>query len=261
MHSVDGENTGRDFIRLEGLDVRFDPDVHALSGIDYRQAKGEFVCVAGPSGCGKSTLLRVLAGLLEPGSGVFRIGDDGNTPPGKTRVACVFQQPTLLPWRNVEDNVALPGELGLHPEPISDSELAHAIDRVGLSEFRKAGPHQLSGGMQMRVSLARALVAKPELLLLDEPFGALDDLTRNRLNEELLGIWVEQGWSGLFITHNVSEAVFLGQRVVILSPRPGKITREISVPFEYPRDAGLRLEPEFIRLTGEVSRCLREPSS
>ncbi len=235
--------------------------------MDLRIDKGEFVAIVGPSGCGKSTLLRVLAGLVGPTAGRIEIA--GLSPAEARRklheVAFVFQHPTLLPWRTVWGNVALPLELGRgspsQAAPVAPERMAEVIKLVGLSEFARAYPHQLSGGMQMRVSLARALVTRPDLLLMDEPFGALDDLTRNGLNEELLNLWSRDRWTGLFVTHNVGEAVFLSRRVLVLSRRPGRIVAEVEIPFAYPRVPELRAWPEFARLTGQIAARLAEAAS
>ena len=229
-----------------GLSLRYPGGTLALDGVDFSLAPGEFVAVLGPSGCGKSTLLRIAAGLESPTDGTVEV-------PAGAPAAFVFQDPTLLPWRTVTANVALPLELQGRADPAAVSA---ALDLVGLSEFAAAYPRELSGGMRMRVSLARALVGSPRLLLLDEPFGALDDITRRRLGEELLAIWQREGWSALFVTHNVAEAAFLAQRVLVMNERPGRICSSIEIPFDYPRSAALRAAPEFARICGELSRAL-----
>ncbi len=238
--------------------------VRALAPIDLQLNRGEFAALVGPSGCGKSTLLRLVAGLLEPTAGSLSIE---NRSSGEVRLSnahtlsFVFQQAALLPWRHVAGNVSVPLEL----EGISKSERNARVEEmlrlVGLEDFARALPHRLSGGMQMRVSLARALATQPSVLLLDEPFGALDEITRQRLNEELLRLWGNDGFTALFVTHNVYEAAFLSQRVLVMSKRPGQIVADIAVPFEYPRDSSLRSEPEFARLTGDISRALEVASS
>lgn len=251
-------------VRVEDLALRFAAGVQALAGVELSVEAGEFVAIVGPSGCGKSTLLRVLAGLIEPTGG--RVAVDGMAPVEARRrlheLAFVFQHPTLLPWRTVLDNLRLPLELGRRrgSNAVPREELLAALARVGLRDFARAWPHQLSGGMQMRLSLARALVTDPRLLLLDEPFGALDDLTRQRLNEELLRLWLERGWTGLFVTHNVAEAVFLSRRVLVMSPRPGRFVAEVAVPFGYPRSPALRGAPEFGRLVAQIGERLMEPA-
>ncbi|MDE2808764.1 MAG: ABC transporter ATP-binding protein, partial [Gemmatimonadota bacterium] len=168
-------------------------------------------------------------------------------------LAFVFQDATLLPWRSVSHNITLPLELR-HED--ADERVAQTLELVGLTDFADAYPAQLSGGMRMRVSIARALVTRPQILLLDEPFGALDEITRQRLNEELLGLWQEDHWTSLFVTHNVSEAVFLSQRVLVMSARPGHLLADIPIPFPYPRSAYLRSAPEFIRIANGISRQL-----
>jgi NitT/TauT family transport system ATP-binding protein len=222
----------------------------ALHGVDLSVDRGEFVSVVGPSGCGKSTLLRIASGLEE--------ASDGTATVDAGRIGYVFQDPTLLPWRSVRDNVALLAELSGQPKELRREKAARAIDLVGLTGFEKHLPKQLSGGMRMRTSLARSLTLDPELFLFDEPFGALDEITRERLNDELLRLFVEQRFAGLFITHSVSEAVYLSTKVVVMSGRPGTVVRTFDVPFAMPRDPDIRFTPEFAELVGQVSRALRE---
>lgn len=231
-----------------GLDKCFPSGVQALRDLNLAISRGQFVSIVGPSGCGKSTFLRLVAGLDAPTSGQLRVGD--HDPLG---LAFVFQDATLLPWRSVARNITLPLELR---RAADDAHVAQTLALVGLTDFAAAYPAQLSGGMRMRVSIARALVTRPQILLLDEPFGALDEITRQRLNEELSRLWQEDRWTGLFVTHNVSEAVFLSQRVLVLSARPGRILADISIPFPYPRSPYLRSAPEFIRLAQGISRQL-----
>ncbi len=231
-----------------GLDKCFPSGVQALHDLNLAISRGQFVSIVGPSGCGKSTFLRLVAGLDAPTSGQLRVGD--HDPLG---LAFVFQDATLLPWRSVARNITLPLELR---RAADDAHVAQTLALVGLTDFAAAYPAQLSGGMRMRVSIARALVTRPQILLLDEPFGALDEITRQRLNEELSRLWQEDRWTGLFVTHNVSEAVFLSQRVLVLSARPGRILADIPIPFPYPRSPYLRSAPEFIRLAQGISRQL-----
>jgi NitT/TauT family transport system ATP-binding protein len=204
----------------------------------------------------------MIAGLVTATSGKLTIADvkmESSSAPVVPRRAFVFQDPTLLPWRTVVQNIQLPLELQGRAAAERRRRALHALQRVGLLDDDAAKfPRMLSGGMRMRVSLARALVTQPDILLLDEPFGALDELLRQRLNEELLEIWSREKWTGVFVTHNVTEATFLSQRILIMSPRPGTILREVAVPFSYPRRPELRADPDFARLTGEVSRQLRE---
>lgn len=231
-----------------GLDKHFPAGVQALRDLNLEISRGQFVSIVGPSGCGKSTFLRLVAGLDAPTSGQLRVSD--HDPLG---LAFVFQDATLLPWRSVERNITLPLELRRQAD---DAHVAQTLELVGLTDFAAAYPAQLSGGMRMRVSIARALVTRPQILLLDEPFGALDEITRQRLNEELSRLWQEDRWTGLFVTHNVSEAVFLSQRVLVLSARPGRLLADIPIPFPYPRSPYLRSAPEFIRLVNGISRQL-----
>ena len=231
-----------------GLDKCFPSGVQALHDLNLAISRGQFVSIVGPSGCGKSTFLRLVAGLDAPTSGQLRVGD--HDPLG---LAFVFQDATLLPWRSVARNITLPLELR---RAADDAHVAQTLALVGLTDFAAAYPAQLSGGMRMRVSIARALVTRPQILLLDEPFGALDEITRQRLNEELSRLWQEDRWTGLFVTHNVSEAIFLSQRVLVLSARPGRILADIPIPFPYPRSPYLRSAPEFIRLAQGISRQL-----
>jgi NitT/TauT family transport system ATP-binding protein len=245
-------------ISAERLSATYLGAVQALVDVNLEILQGQFVSVVGPSGCGKSTLLRLVAGLLEPSSGQIMV--DGQPPQtarrGGTPMSFVFQDATLLPWRTVTDNVHLPLELGgVYRQP-SATAAATVLGLVGLTDFSHRFPAQLSGGMKMRAALARALVTHPKLILLDEPFGALDDITRQTLNEELLTLWRDSGWTALFVTHNISEAVFLSQRVLVMSPRPGRIVADIQIPFGA-RTTGLRATPEFARLTGEVGDQLR----
>lgn len=247
-------------IDARGAGLRFVGGVEALAGVDLRVARGELVALVGPSGCGKSTLLRLVAGLLRPTAGSLEV--DGLAPEAARRrggeFSLVFQSPTLLPWRTVAANAALPLELRGTPPPERRTRVAAVLELVGLADFAAALPHELSGGMRMRVALARALATQPRLLLLDEPFGALDDITRQRLNEELLALRGRDAWTALFVTHNVAEAVFLSHRVVVMSPRPGRVVAEVGVPFGFPRDPDLRGEPGFARLVAEIARRLRE---
>ena len=203
----------------------------------------------------------MVAGLIEPTSGQLTIG--GIAPELARRVdyrlAFVFQEPNLLPWRSVADNIRLPLELRGIPSRDHVPRIEKTLKLIGLTpDDAQKPPRKLSGGMRMRVSLARALVTDPQLLLMDEPFAALDDVLRQQLNEELVQIWMRHRWTGLFVTHNVAEAVFLSQRVLVMSQRPGTILADISIPFSYPRDPELRSDPDFAKLCGKLSQQLRE---
>ncbi len=249
------------FIRAEHAGLSYDGQSLSLREISFSMQRGDFVSIVGPSGCGKSTLLRLVAGLRSPSQGTLTIdGQVPNASPGRT--SFVFQEPNLLPWRTVRGNVGLTLELDRQSTSSvaeTNSKITQAIRLVGLNaDDDSKRPRQLSGGMRMRVSLARALVIEPELLLLDEPFAALDDILRQQLNEELQRIWCQRRWTGLFVTHNVAEAVFLSQRVLVMSHSPGTVIADVPVPFDFPRDASLRASSEFAKLVGEVSIQLRQ---
>jgi NitT/TauT family transport system ATP-binding protein len=229
---------------------RFGDGTTALEGVDLRVGAGEFVSVIGPSGCGKSTLLRIASDLTK--------ASDGTVEVQTRKIGYVFQDPTLLPWRTVQANVELFAELRGLPKEERRRRAADAIELVGLSEFARHRPRALSGGMRMRVSLARSLTLQPELFLFDEPFGALDEIARERLNDELLQLYLTQRFTALFVTHSVTEAVYLSTRVLVMSGRPGRILGDVAVPFEYPRPPRLRFDERFARLAGQVSARLRE---
>jgi NitT/TauT family transport system ATP-binding protein len=232
-------------------------NAHAvLDQVDLCVLKEEFVTLIGPSGCGKSTVLKLISGLTPPNGGTLRV--DGMTPANAREiVSYIFQDATLLPWRTVRQNVAL----GLELEGVSKDRRAEKttalLELVGLGPFADAYPRELSGGMKMRVSIARALATSPRLLLMDEPFAALDEMSRDRLNEELLRLRAEQNWTGVFVTHSVAEAVFLSTRIVVLAPNPGRICSMLPVDLPWPRTAALRATPEFEALVAEVSHELR----
>ncbi len=221
----------------------------ALQPVTLTIAEGEFVTLLGPSGCGKSTLLRMVAGLLEPSGGqllLWRRPVRELEATGR-RIAFVFQSPTLMPWANVETNVRLPLDLARVDRREADARVADVLGLVGLAKFAKALPRTLSGGMQMRVSIARALVVDPHVLLMDEPFGALDEITRSHLDGELLDLWRSKGLTVLFVTHSIHEAVYLSNRVVMMAARPGRVIEEIAIDEPYPRMAGFMVTPEFSR--------------
>jgi NitT/TauT family transport system ATP-binding protein len=228
----------------------FPDGTRALDDVSLEVRSGEMVAIVGPSGCGKSTLLRLASRLSAPSSGEILVGD-GN-------LGYVFQDATLLPWRTVQRNVELLAELAGVDRAERAKLAAEAILLTGLTGFERHRPRALSGGMRMRVSLARALTMRPRIFLFDEPFGALDEITRERLNGELLGLFARERFAGLFVTHSVSEAAFLASRVLVMSPRPGRIVAEIDVPFAYPRPPELRFDAEFARVAGQISGRLRE---
>jgi len=236
---------------LKGVERVFDNGLKALGPIDLDIRDGEFLSLLGPSGCGKSTALRVIAGLLEPSAGKVEWRET------KPRIGFVFQDPTLMPWSSARDNVRLPLELeGIaRHETIERAEAA--LTRVGLSGFSGAYPRALSGGMRMRVSIARALAARPKLLLMDEPFAALDEISREALNEDLLKLWREDGLTIVFVTHSVYESTFLSSRIVTLTPRPGRIAGEFLLASPLDRTKEWRMTKEFADAAREVSRSLR----
>ena len=235
-------------LKFERISMTFPDGTEALDGISFSVSMGEFATIVGPSGCGKSTLLRIASGLLEPTSG--RVEAD------RERIGYVFQDATLLDWRNVQDNVELLPQLHGFPKAERKRLASAAIELVGLHGFERHFPKSLSGGMKMRVSLARTLTLAPPLFLFDEPFAAVDEITRQRLNEETQALFQREGFAGLFITHSISEAVFMSTRVLVMSARPGRILSEYDVPFGYPRPADLRFDPEFGELCGEISGAL-----
>jgi NitT/TauT family transport system ATP-binding protein len=238
---------------LRRIEHTYRSGIQALAPVDLDLEHGELVSIIGPSGCGKSTLLRIVAGLEQATAGTI----ERNVASGGHRTTgCVFQQPTLLPWCNVLANTRLPLDLSGVPRADADRRAGDALGLVGLREFAEALPHELSGGMQMRTSIARALVTTPSLLLMDEPFGALDELTRGRLDRELLTLRAARGFTVLFVTHSLQEAVFLSTRVLVMTPRPGRISAELRIEEPYPRDDAFRLSPRFAELCGQLSGML-----
>ena len=238
-------------------------DFIAVDDVDLRVAQGEFVTLLGPSGCGKSTFLKMVAGLTEPSDGrlllwrkpVARLHETGHT------LSYVFQEPTLMPWHTVYRNVRLPLELAGVPKREADQRVRKVLELVGLERFAEALPRELSGGMQMRVSIARGLVVRPNLLLMDEPFGALDEITRNKLDSDLLDLWQRQRLTVMFVTHSIHEAVFLSQRVVVMAARPGRVVAEVTIDEPFPRTPTFRLSPRFAEYAMRLHECLVEASA
>jgi NitT/TauT family transport system ATP-binding protein len=237
---------------LRGVERTYSDHLKALGPLDLEIFDGEFLSLLGPSGCGKSTALRVIAGLLEPSAGNIL------WPGGKPSIGFVFQDPTLMPWATARDNVRLPLDLARVPRDEADHRVHDALERVGLAGFETAYPRTLSGGMRMRVSLARALVARPKLLLMDEPFASLDEMTRQDLNDDLLRLWRADGLTIVFVTHSVSESTYLSTRTVVLTPRPGRVVSDIAFARTPAPDPAYRFTPEFAADSSRVSAALRD---
>ena len=239
-----------------------DGPVKALSGVDLKVARGEFVSFIGPSGCGKTTLLRAVADLEQPTGGAIKVnGLSPREAREKRAYGYVFQAPALYPWRTVASNIALPLEIMGVPKAERAERVAKGLDLVNLAGFGNKFPWQLSGGMQQRASIARALSFDPDLLLMDEPFGALDEIVRDMLNEQLLRLWEKTGKTALFVTHSIPEAVFLSTRIVVMSPRPGRIHDIIDCNFPRDRTLDIRETPEFLEVANRVRHGLREGHS
>ncbi|MFL6663338.1 MAG: ABC transporter ATP-binding protein [Rhizobacter sp.] len=241
-------------ISLDRVDKRFANGVQALQGVQLTVDSGEFVALVGPSGCGKSTVLRLVAGLDRPSGGV--LASPGAA--GGADTAFVFQEPTLMPWATVFDNVWLPLRLAGVARAAAAERIGGVLDTVGLRDFARAYPAELSGGMKMRASIARALVTRPRVLLMDEPFAALDEITRGQLNDDLLRWWQAERLTTLFVTHSVFEAVFLAQRVLVMSPRPGRIVAEVRVDEPYPRRADFRTSVRHAEACRALSQALEQ---
>ena len=239
-------------LTVSSVGRRFPTGTEALRDVTLRLDAGDFVALLGPSGCGKSTLLRLIAGLDRPDTGSLHW--DSGAPPAPGDIGYVFQDATLLPWASAEDNVYLPLRLRGVSHDRARADIATALRRVGLAGFETSRPGQLSGGMRMRVSIARALVTKPRLLLMDEPFAALDEFTRHRLQADLLTLWREIGCTVVFVTHSIYEAAFLARRIVLMTPRPGRIEREMESPLM--GDGETRLDPAYAALVADVSRAM-----
>ncbi|WP_263374868.1 ABC transporter ATP-binding protein [Granulicella aggregans] len=230
-----------------------------LKDISLNVARKEFVSIIGPSGCGKSTLLKLVAGLSPITSGTIAV--DGMTPTNAREiVSFIFQEATLLPWRTVRQNIVLGLELEGMARERRTEKVNEVLQLVGLAHVADSYPRQLSGGMKMRVSIARALATRPQVLLLDEPFAALDEMTRDRINEDLLRLRAEQGWTSLFVTHSVAEAVFLSTRILVLAPHPGRVAHDIAIDLPFPRNEETRSTPAYEQAVVEVSRALRSVS-
>jgi len=246
-------------VAMEAVGKRFADGPEVLASVTLTARPGDFIALIGPSGCGKTTLLRLLAGLTPPSEGAITV--DGVIPAeAREHLSFIFQEPTLLPWLSAQRNVELPLRLRGEADAARQERARELLRLVGLEQAAAQYPRQLSGGMKMRVSLARALTRQPGLLLLDEPFAALDELTRNRLNEDLLRLRERAPFTAFFVTHSVSEAVFLSNRIFVLAANPGRVAAEIVAPFPYPRTAELRESPEYLQLVARITTRLRAHS-
>jgi NitT/TauT family transport system ATP-binding protein len=255
LSGVGPDASGR-AVRLRGVTKVYDNGVTALGPFDLDVAQGEFLSLLGPSGCGKSTALRLIAGLAAPSAGTVDVSHRVSRADGRHPIGFVFQEPTLMPWASVRDNVRLPLKLAHVAADEADRRIADALAQVGLAEFAGAYPRELSGGMKMRVSLARALVTDPDILLLDEPFAALDEITRFRLNNDLLDLWRTLHKTIIFVTHSVFESVYLSQRVLVMTARPGRLAREFRIAAAEPRGEVFRTSAEYAAHCREVSGAL-----
>jgi NitT/TauT family transport system ATP-binding protein len=241
-------------LNLTNLRLAYGNGTQALGGVDLTVRQGEFLSLLGPSGCGKSTVLRLIAGLLSPTFG--RI--DRPAPLDGGGIGFVFQEPTLMPWAHIIDNVRLPLILAGVSKAEATARAMVELEKVGLRDFSKSYPRELSGGMKMRASLARALVTRPRLLLLDEPFAALDEITRLKLNDDLLALWRHGGFTAVFVTHSVFESVYLSNRIAVMCPRPGRIVAELAVELPQPRELSTRTGPEYNAYCRTVSDLLHQ---
>jgi NitT/TauT family transport system ATP-binding protein len=248
-------------VALRGVEKIFPNGTAALKGLDLDVRQGEFLSLLGPSGCGKSTALRIIAGLSEPSAGRIAWQGTAANPGSESRIGFVFQEPTLMPWTTVFNNVLLPLKLKGASGGKPDASVTAALGRVGLQSFAQAYPRELSGGMRMRASIARALVTEPELLLMDEPFAALDEITRFKLNNDLLDVWQTLRTTVVFVTHSVFESVFLSSRVVVMAARPGRVSAELHIEAPYPRDQNFRTSAEYAALCRRTSAALAEAMS
>src|SRR5690349_17218886 len=245
-------------LALHGVTKAFPNGTVAVADLAFEVRRGEFLSLLGPSGCGKSTALRIIAGLSAPSQGGVEWLTGAKSSDETDRIGFVFQDPTLMPWASVFDNVALPLVLkGAARETIA-ARVTPALDRVGLGKFTRAFPRELSGGMRMRVSIARALVTEPQLLLMDEPFAALDEITRFKLNNDLLQVWQASGTTVIFVTHSVFESVYLSNRILVMTARPGRVSAELNIEAPYPRDQNFRTSAEYAAYCRHASTALAQ---
>jgi NitT/TauT family transport system ATP-binding protein len=247
-------------IDIHQLEQVYPNGVRALAPVSLRIEAGEFVTLLGPSGCGKSTLLKMVAGLLQPTAGRIQLGGQTPRPGVGNGLSFVFQEPTLMPWADVRRNVRLPLDLAGVGRTTADARVDEVLAMVGLSGFARQLPRELSGGMQMRVSIARGLVTSPRVLLMDEPFGALDEITRNKLDDELLQLWRAKQLTVLFVTHSITEAVFLSSRVVVMGARPGRVVEDLRLNQPWPRDDAYRTSAEFNAHVRHLQQVLKGAS-
>src|SRR5580700_2667241 len=255
MNAEPAAGGSRVLVALRGVGKAFANGVVGLDGFDLTVHAGEFLTLLGPSGCGKSTALRIIAGLSEPTGGVVEWAAPERAEKG-SRIGFVFQEPTLMPWTTVFNNVRLPLKLAGAPADSAGARVNAALERVGLQKFAGVYPRELSGGMRMRVSIARALVTEPALLLMDEPFAALDEITRFKLNNDLLQVWQALRTTVVFVTHSVFESVYLSSRIVVMAARPGRIVTQLEVDAPYPRDRDFRTSAEYVKLCRSTSEAL-----
>jgi NitT/TauT family transport system ATP-binding protein len=253
-------NAGDDYsVSLSGVSKTFGNGVVALDGFDLTVKPGEFLTLLGPSGCGKSTVLRIIAGLTEATGGSVEWRQAGAGAADRAhQIGFVFQEPTLMPWATVAANVSLPLNLRGIDSATAAPAVSGMLARVGLAEFGQTYPRELSGGMKMRASIARALVTEPKLLLMDEPFAALDEITRFKLNDDLLALWRTLGKTVIFVTHSVFESVYLSSRIVVMTPRPGRVFTELAIDAPYPRDARFRTSADYAGHCRLVSDALAD---
>ncbi len=244
---------GAPVVSLAGVTKRYANGTLAVRGVDMAIGQGDFVSLLGPSGCGKSTVLRMMAGLIPPSAGRIEMASGGHATGD---VGFVFQEPTLAPWSNALKNVMLPLRLAGVAKPEAEARAAAALASVGLAGFEKSYPRALSGGMKMRVSIARALVTKPRLLLMDEPFAALDEITRHKLNNDLLTLWEAERFTAIFVTHSVFESVYLSRRIVVMAARPGRVVEDLSVDAPYPRGEVFRTSAAYAAHCRDISAAL-----
>jgi NitT/TauT family transport system ATP-binding protein len=255
-----GVKNARPLVSIRNVSKQFANGTIAIRGVDLDLRDGEFISLLGPSGCGKSTLLRIIAGLGAPSAGTIEWPTAQHAASGEPQpdLGFVFQDPTLMPWSNALHNTMLPLTLAGVGKSEAEAHAAEMLALVGLKGFEKSYPRELSGGMKMRVSIARALVTHPKILLMDEPFAALDEITRHKLNDDLLGLWWQNRFTGVFVTHSVFESVYLSQRIVVMAARPGRVMADLQNDAPYPRDALFRTSSEYAHLCRVASETLKQ---